>query len=175
MKEIPVGTEGLVALVDDEDYPLLSRFSWLPSDGPGNGTTYCVMSYPLRRGGKRDYITIPMHRLIIPARRGWEVDHRDTNGLNNQKSNLRECTRSQNIANTRTINRPKSSRFKGVHFHKGKGKWIARIKVNQKAVFYRGFDDETEAARAYDAKARAVFGEFARLNFPAEGEAAAAR
>ena len=98
---------------------------------------------------------------------GMVVDHIDGNSLNNRRSNLRICTPRQNTAN-RAKTRNGTSRFKGVHFCTRDRKWRAQIGVDGARRFIGDFDDEVEAARAYDRKAAELFGEFAYLNFPEE-------
>lgn len=95
---------------------------------------------------------------------GMVVDHIDGNGLNNQKSNLRQCTYAQNKQNSRKRKRT-SSQFKGVNFHKGGQNWQAYITVNKKRIWLGRFNSEIEAASIYDAKARECFGEYAVTNF----------
>lgn len=93
------------------------------------------------------------------AKRGQRVDHRDRNGLNNQKLNLRFCTTSQNIANS--VGRSASG-FKGVYrFRNG---WTSHITVNYKTLYLGVFDTVLEGAKAYNEAALKYFGEFARLN-----------
>lgn len=105
------------------------------------------------------------------------IDHKDGNGLNNQRENLRRATISQNNANKRATG---NSSFLGVHYkiYKNKKrkdgtrssaefpKWYSSIRINGKSKFIGHFPTEEEAARAYDFKAKEVHGEFARLNFP---------
>lgn len=91
------------------------------------------------------------------------MDHIDGNGLNCCKSNLRICTQSQNNANSRT---KKLKGFKGTIRGKGDRKWYAMITKDYVRYHLGGFQTEEEAARAYDAAAKKLFGEFARLNFP---------
>lgn len=111
-----------------------------------------------------------MHRLITNAAIGMDVDHIDGDGLNNKRDNLRIATRSQNMANVSIGPRSKSG-FKGVSWHAGAGRWRATTISNGRQVHLGYFDNVEDAARAYDAKAREIFGEFARLNFPDESAA----
>jgi hypothetical protein len=92
-----------------------------------------------------------------------EVDHINCNRIDNRKSNLRHATRSQNVRNTipRTDT---SSKFKGVHWHKASKKWMTRIYINGKRKFIGSFNNEYDAALAYNAAAAEHYGEFARLN-----------
>ncbi len=105
-----------------------------------------------------------MHRQIMNAPAGLVVDHIDGNGLNNRKSNLRVCTQGQNSLNSRP-RRNCSSRYKGVSFYKRDKIWQAQIFYNFRTINIGRFDDEVEAALAYDRKAEELFGEFAYLNF----------
>jgi hypothetical protein len=96
------------------------------------------------------------------------VDHWNRDTLDDRRSNLRICLRGQNNTNSRKRSRPAgtSSRFKGVSWRKQKGRWVAKIRKNDSHYFLGYFDSEEDAARAYDAAARRIFGEFARTNFP---------
>jgi len=105
-----------------------------------------------------------MHRFILNAPRHKLVDHIDGNGLNNRKANLRLCNHSQNAWNRRP-NSGCHSKYKGVYWNKDKKKWHATISKSYKRIHLGYFDNEIEAARAYDKKAKEFFGEFAYLNF----------
>jgi hypothetical protein len=151
-------TQELFALVDDTDYDWLSQWKWVANNmapKTARGSWYAV--------SKIDGNPTTMHSLIMGSCKNREIDHIDHNGLNNQRCNLRWCTRSQN-----QINRGKpqnnTSGFKGVGKHRGR--WRATIRKDR--VFYHiGLYDTAEAAaRAYDKKALEFFGEFAYLNFP---------
>jgi len=144
----------MVATIDEADMPLISGHKW--TCFPMGSTFYAVRG----AGGRNVY----MHRLIMSVPRGLEVDHIDGNGLNNQRSNLRIATRSQNMANTGP--RGGSSRFKGVSFHKRAAKWQAYITVENHRHYLGLHGDEVSAAQAYDIAAREAFGEFAKLNIP---------
>lgn len=95
---------------------------------------------------------------------GFIVDHRDHEGLNNTRTNLRLATRSQNSCNNKKT-RGRSSKYKGVSRDK-RGYWRAKIHFKGKHIFLGYFDNEIDAARAYDKAAKELHGEFAVLNFP---------
>lgn len=152
-------TQGMVALVDECDFALVSRFSWRPYRG--HRTWYARTE--IKRGR-----FVRMHRMILNAPDGVLVDRRNCNGLDNTRHNIRLCTTSQNCCNQRPFIRPKSSRFKGVHWHKGGAKWAAEIVRHNKKYHIGLFTDEVEAAIAYDSAALIHHGDFARLNFPVE-------
>lgn len=155
MKEIPL-TRGYVALVDDEDFEWLSQWKWCVHFG---GTKY-GKPYAMRRSGDH---TMRIHRLVMGCTKGdgRHIDHINGNSLDNRRSNLRDCTPSQNGENAHA-NRKGSSRFKGVS--QDRGRWRARIRVKRKLYSLGHFDTEEEAARAYNESARDMFGDYACLN-----------
>ena len=111
-----------------------------------------------------DGVTYWLHRVIWAHQFGYwpiDVDHRDGDGLNNQLKNLRECTDSQNLGNQQVAQHNRSG-FKGVGWFKPKQKWRARIKFHQREYCLGYFHDPKVAHEAYLAKARELFGEFAR-------------
>ncbi len=144
---------GGYAWVDAADYEWLNRYHWRLVNG-----------YPSRREKQREVL---MHRLIMQPPAGMVVDHIDGNRCNACRSNLRICTRAENQCNQRK-RRAGLSRFKGVTFQKPLGKWMAHYRFKGRLHHLGYFDDEAEAARAYDHAAVRVFGEFACVNFPRE-------
>jgi hypothetical protein len=153
-------TNGMVALVDDEDFELASRFRWSPHTHKNKHgqIIYAETSKMTNRVRTRMYL----HRLLMSAQPGELVDHRDGDGLNNQRANLRLCTRVENGRNAaKTGGRLGTSKFKGVDFHVGTGRWRARID----GLHIGLFDSEEDAANAYDVNAVELHGEFARPNF----------
>lgn len=150
MKEINL-TQGKVALVDDEDFEYLNQWRWSAARYSDN--IYYAAS---RVKGK----SITMHRLLMNSDKQRQVDHKDGNGLNNQKSNLRFANYSQNGSNRRAWG---SSCFLGVNIDRGK--IYARITLNGQTLYLGRFKTEEDAARAYDRKAKELHGDFACLNF----------
>lgn len=163
MKEIPL-TQGFVALVDEEDYEAASRFRWCVHSHDGGVRYYARRR--VRVSEPYQSVQITLHMWLT----GWPyTDHINGNGLDNRRSNLRQVTHAQNCANQR---RPRSntSGFKGVSWRKDIQRWAAYIRNNGEASHLGMFDSKEEAARAYDAAALTVWGEYAALNFPLETE-----
>jgi hypothetical protein len=93
------------------------------------------------------------------------VDHIDGNGLNNDPSNLRICTHLENMRNRVKKSTPSTSEYKGVTFNKRKSKWQAKTTVNYKTIHLGYYNNEVEAALAYDKFTKENFGKFANPNF----------
>ena len=159
MKKIWPKNIDMPILVDDEDYDRLNQYNWFISK-----QGYAVRN--VKVGDK--WTRYSMHREILQVDKGMDVEHKDQNRLNNQKSNLRASTRSQNMANVRKIKSLTShSKYKGVSRIKRKNlknQWLAYIRKDYKTHYLGYFFTEAEAARAYNAKAPELFGEFASLN-----------
>src|ERR1051325_317064 len=160
--EIPL-TNGGVALIDDSDYPIVESLLWhWWTQPPRNLTKYAIASR--WENGVRFHFR--MHRLIIGVTdRRIPVDHRNRNGLDNRRENIRIATPTQSAANV-GLRRNSLSGYKGVTWHKGDCEWHARIRCNNVVYFLGAFTDRIEAALAYDKAAVELFGEFAYLNFP---------
>jgi len=145
-----------MAVVDDEDYVPLATHRW-QLNPKTNMVQRCV-----RIAGK--ITTLLMAREIVHVLDGIKVDHWDHNKLNNQKSNLRPCTRSQNGGNRLKQTSPTSSCFKGVYVYKN-GRITAQVWVNKTRIHLGDFPSEEKAAEAYDVAAKVYFGQFAKTNF----------
>lgn len=163
IKEIPL-TQGQVAIVDAADFELLSQWKWFAYKS--NKTFYAARQERLPNGKQRMVI---MHRFIVDAPPDMQVDHKDGDGLNNTRDNLRPATRQQNMSN-RPLFANNTSGFKGVRRYKGSNKCHAQIRVNGKSKHLGIFDLVEEAVCAYDAAARELHGEFARPNSSLRGE-----
>jgi hypothetical protein len=152
--------EGEWSLVEPPDFYRFNIFNWcLRENGPNR---YAVR---LVKGHKNRSKIVSLHREIMNHPKGLLVDHKNNNGLDNRRLNLRLATQSQNRQN-RAKRKNTSSRFNGVGFDKQTDKWKARIKTNGKEITLGRFENEIEAAKAYDEAAKKYHGEFARLNFP---------
>jgi hypothetical protein len=163
MKKIEL-TQGYSAIVDDVDYErVMAMGSWSVDI---HGQKPLHMAYAAtytKNGGEHSWTTTRMHRVIVQAKRGMDVDHINHDGLDNRRANLRVCSHAENIRNKRK-SRGTSSIYKGVSWHKSRGKWEAYIIVSGRKTHLGLYADEAEAARAYNEAAREMFGEFAFLN-----------
>lgn len=149
-QQIPL-SQGKFAIVDDEDFDWLMQCKW----------TYDAKGYAYRKVKK---VTLFMHRAILNASGPVIVDHINGNGLDNRRCNLRIVTVAQNVYNQRPQTKNKTSQFKGVVFSKRLQRWQAYIKKGSERRYLGTFDDELDAARAYNAAARHFFGPNAYVN-----------
>jgi hypothetical protein len=156
LKTIPL-TKGQIAIIDDEDYERISAFKWCCAYG--RETFYGKRAY----GFQSEHITVLLHRFILNAPKDMQVDHINGDGLDNRRANLRICTHADNQHN-RKKQKTNTSGYKGVFWNKQYKKWEVQIRAEKK-IRVGMFSDKEEAARAYDAKAKELHGEFARLNF----------
>ena len=160
MKTIQL-TQGKVALVDDIDFEHLNNHKWHAAK-THRGTYYAARKIRLADGKQG---TIFMHREVLGLNQGDpNCDHKNHNELDNRRDNLRRCTPLQNMQNQRP-HRNGSSAFKGVCWNKKREKWQVQIRWEGHKKHLGYFDNEIEAAMAYDIVAVRYFGEFASLNF----------
>lgn len=158
MKYIPL-TQGQSAIVDDEDFEYLNQFKWHAEKL--HGTYYAARRV---RASFRKYVIVKMHQVIVGRTAGLEIDHINGNGLDNRRFNLRLVTHQQNSQNSK-LRTDNTSGYKGVGWSPQKNKWYAKIVKDGKQIHVGFFDDPVLAAKAYDRKARELFGESARTNF----------
>lgn len=167
MKQIPL-TQGKFALVDDEDFEYLSQWKWYAVRVVRKNRN---VFYAARAGKYTDHhlnARIWMHRVILKLiDPKIEGDHKDHNGLNNQRLNLRIATRKQNGKN-RTTKGNGSSKYRGVVLIKEalQKTWRVWIKADGIKKYLGRYKNEEQAALAYDIAAKKLHGEWANLNFP---------
>jgi len=156
-------SKGHIAIVDDEDYEMVSTVKWHAQEARRKDGTLRV--YAARKIGRPDGSRelVLLHRVITGAPKGMEVDHADGNALNNCRANLRVCTKHENQRNQRPQG-GRSSALKGVSWHKRDKAWYAYISINDKQTYLGKFLSEREAGMAYDRAAIAAYGEYARTN-----------
>jgi hypothetical protein len=159
-KRIPL-TQGKWAIVDAEDYADLVQFKWTAVKDLKNGNFYAFRRF--KDGSKRPKEW--MHRRIMQAPRGVEVDHQNGNGLDNRRFNLRLATHLQNMWN-RGKDRDNTSGFKGVTWARNQRRYQAQTYAQGKHILLGYFKNSEDAARAYDKWAFQHHGAFAYLNFP---------
>ena len=146
--------DGSSTMVDAEGYHGLLAYNWFRC---GQYVAGRLAGMKGRRG------QVKLHRLIMNAPSGVDVDHINHDPLDNRRSNLRLCTRSQNICNRRMPRGPNTP-YRGVSRRQDCKSWRAQIKADGRNIHLGNFHTPEEAARAYDAAARHYYGEFATLN-----------
>ena len=148
------------ATIDRRDFKTLSRHNWYINN---KGYAY---TFVLDENGKRKGVL--MHRMIMQAPEGMDIHHINHNPLDNRRKNLIICTHQENLQSLQKPQKKKapcSSKYKGVYRHKN-GKFKVTIRHQGKQYHIGYFDDEIDAAKAYDAAAKVMHGKFAVLNFP---------
>jgi hypothetical protein len=145
---------GRFALVNAADYEDLMKYKWRALSPP---------DYAVRQVARGKFVY--MHNQIMGPLSGFVVDHKNHSGLNNTRENLRIATRAQNSYNQKK-RAGCTSKYKGVHLDREKGKYRAVIRANGKQLHLGYFASEQEAGRAYDKAAKELHKEFAVLNFP---------
>jgi len=160
MKEIPL-TQGKVALVDDEDYEWLNQWKWQATEQQP-GAFYAQRSIYI--GRKR--VHVKMHRQILGYSYGDGNigDHKNRNGLDNRRENLRPASRALNRINS--VPQRNSSGFRGVTWYKRGDCWQVYIRINGRLMFFGRYRDIIDAAMAYDRAVIKYRGSDAQLNFP---------
>ena len=158
MKEIKL-SQGKIARVDDDDYEILKSFTWHIHNKKYAATCFYIKE---TKGTK----SLFMHRMIMNPMDGVQVDHIDHDGLNNQRSNLRLCSNSQNSKNVGK-RKNTSSKYLGVSYtiNRGHKYIVAQIMCDYKKIKIGQFKSEEDAAKAYDKKAIELFGDYANINF----------
>ena len=154
MKEIELPS-GYILLIDDEDYHWIEEYSYIANKH--GYTFYAVRRFTYDNGYTRiNYL----HRDILKLPRYYPlVDHKDSNGLNNQKLNLRTVSYSQNLMKSKPYG---ESQYRGVHWDYNK--WMVSITKDGIRKQVGRFNTQEEAALAYNQAATELFGEYARLN-----------
>ena len=154
MKTIPL-TQGYFTKVDDDDYEKFAIYRWY-ADSSRKSEIRAVRSI----NNKGKIIRVTLSRVIMNVSKEMKVDHINHDTLDNRKSNLRICTQAQNTRNRKKPNTNRSG-YKGVCWVKNDRKWKSSV-----GSYYLGlFENKIDAAKAYDKKAKELFGEFAVLNF----------
>ncbi len=156
---------GYTFYIDDEDVAIVSKYKWYgytPKRYRKDGGVSYYKPF-IQANDRANSSTIRLHRLVMNAPKGTEIDHIDGDRCNNRKRNLRCCTGLQNKRN-RSKNTNNTSGFKGVTWHKKAGKWEAQLQRGARHSYLGLFERREEAARAYNKAALEWHGEFAKLN-----------
>ena len=154
-------TGGYEAIIDAADVDMVSAWSWFAkAEKRGDGSIRTVYAARKETIGARKQRDVPMHRVICGTPSGYETDHKDGNGLNNRRANLRTATKSQNMHNRGKSCNNKSG-FKGVYAHT-EDKWRAQITLTGKKKHLGLFESAEEAAAAYAKASLEMHGDFGR-------------
>jgi len=156
MKLVPL-TQGKFAKVDDEDFVRVSQFKWAADETRSKLGLWYAVRIDYSSGTRKN---IRLHNFIMGM---LKIDHKNGDGLDCQKHNLRPATQRQNLQNARKRENT-TSRFKGVSKHTSCNRWAAWINIEGRGVYLGIYKLEEDAAIAYNGAAKLFFGEFARLN-----------
>ena len=163
MRKIPL-TQNQFALVDDADFDWLSKYKWYARWAECTKSFYAVRNGK-RTENKRQFIYMAREILGLKFGDKRQADHKNHDTLDNRRSNLRVCSKAENLKN-QGKRKDNSSGFRGVHWHKRDRKWQTQIRCNGRKIYLGNFTSLIEAAKCYDKAAKLHHGEFAVLNFP---------
>jgi hypothetical protein len=155
-------TQGYEAVIDADDAPLVINSNWAAQvKRRRDGSVRTVYAFQMR-GGRSDHRMFYMHRVIAGVPEGMVTDHRDGDGLNNRRSNLRHATDLQNGRNMR-LSAANTSGVKGVYWAKRERRWVAEIRADGKQClgYFRSIE---QAAAAYAKASAELHGEFGRVS-----------
>lgn len=157
--KIPL-SRGMYTEVSPDWFEELSKYKWFARYSKSNNKFYASRNVGKFPNRKLEH----MHRVIMNTPEGMDCDHINGDTLNNRTDNLRNCSRSENVTNSK-LRSDNTSGYKGVH-KTSHGRWCVRIVKNGETKFQRNFSNLLEAVRMYDTQAKLHFGEYAVLNFP---------
>lgn len=151
-------SQGKVARVSPEDWDAMTAIKWYSQRTPSTGSHYAGTT--IRNSNGRP-TTLQMHRLLMGSPKGFVVDHRNGDTLDNRRENLRLASVRQNCQNTKKPAH-NTSGFKGVWWSVQKKRWRAQIRVDGKLVHLGAHASPEQAHESYCRAAAKYFGEFAR-------------
>lgn len=158
MKKILL-TQGQIALVDDEDFDFINQWKWYYEKKNRNNTGYAIRTVKINGKRKRLY----MHRVLLKAPDGMEVDHKNMNGIDNRKENIRVCTCLENKRHY-SVRRDNRTGIKGVSWDKRRQKYRVQISIKGKRLWLGTYNSLSDATTIYNEAARQYYKEFAYLN-----------
>ena len=163
MKEI-ILTQGKIALVDDCDFEWLSQYKWFAMKGSNSPHNFYAARHAKVAGR---WTTIQMHREILGLKVGDGniVDHKNWNGLDNRRENLRIANTVINAYN-RNFQSNNTSGYRGTYWNKKNKKWTVQLTIDGKFRYFGSFSDPVKAAQTYDKLALQFGLKYAVLNFP---------
>ncbi len=163
-RRIDIG-EGQYTIVEPRDYYWIGKYKWILM-----GTKYNLYAVREAKIGPKETKRVYLHREIMKFPKRKFVDHRNGDGLDNRRENLRLATQAQNNYNRRKTSKKTLSQFRGISFDKNSPAWVGCIHYKGKRINLGRFKNEIDAAHAYDRAAKKYHKDFAKLNFPKEIE-----